>query len=102
MKIEALWKRYTSTAMGRGKAGERRQVEESLDKLFDIVRCTHHIFTCQEEGSECSTILPQGSKRVHINCTCSKEMKVPVQELEWLHSQRIKVGEKGRHATCSC
>ena len=33
-------------------------------------------------------------KKVHINCTCSKEKKVPVTELEWLLSQRTKTGEK--------
>ena len=93
MKIEALWKRCNNTAMGRGKAAERKQVEEILDKLFDIVKCNHHIFTCQEEGSGCPTSLPQCSKRVHITCTCPKEMKVPVEELEWLRSQRMRVGE---------
>ena len=33
--------------------------------------------------------------RVHINCNCPREQKVPVEELEWLQNQRVKVGEKG-------
>ena len=58
-KVDVLWKRFYSTARGNGKAGERMWVEESLDKLFDIVKCTHPILICQEEGSGCAGVMPQ-------------------------------------------
>ena len=80
-KVEVLWKRFYSTARGKGKAGERIRVEESLVKLFDIVKCTYPILICLEEGSGCASVTPQCAARVHITCTCPKQMKV--QSRSW-------------------
>ena len=94
-KVKTLWEKVTSAAEGRGKADQRKRVEEDLDRLFDIVQCKHQIFTCQQGGLNPPCVPANCPKKVHINCTCSKEKKVPVTELEWLLSQRTKTGEKG-------
>lgn len=93
-KIERLLNRAINAAHGRGKTGERAEVENSLDRLFDIVICSHTIYLCHESDSGCPNT-KQCKKGVHISCTCPRDMKVPVEELAWLHSQRLKVGERG-------
>ena len=64
-----------------------------LDKLFDIVQCSHQIFLCDEMGANCNDPTTC-TLMVHIQCTCPKEKKVPQEELQWLRSQRVKVGER--------
>ena len=100
-KIIALWKKVFEVAKGKGKAAERDKVEESLDKLMDIVYCKCSIIMCHEPRSTC----PKPSKckvKAHALCTCPKEWKVPVLDLLWLRSQREKFGEKGGMGMSSC
>ena len=93
-KIFTLWTKVYDVAYGRGKAKERAKVDESMEKLLDIVFCTHPIHLCSDPMSKCSK-LKKCKVKAHALCTCLKEEKVPVLELQWLHSQRLKVGEKG-------
>jgi hypothetical protein len=79
--IEASWKKIQAAALGGGKAADREKVEESLDWPFNIVQCFPQIFLCGESGSNCPNP-SQCCRRVHIICTCTKEKKVPVEELE--------------------
>ena len=64
-----------------------------FDKLFDIVQCSHQIFLCDEMGANCNDPTTC-TLMVHIQCTCPKEKNVPQEELQWLRSQRVKVGER--------
>ena len=94
LEQKTLWKKVQDAANGRGKASERAKMEQSLDKLFDVVQCPHKILLCKAVNSSCNN--PSScKKKVHIFCDCSREKKVPVEELERLRSQRVKVGERG-------
>ena len=35
--------------------------------------------------------------QAHINCSCSREKKIPVKELAYIKGQKEKVGSKGPH-----
>ena len=94
-RIEGLWNRVLAVAQGRGKAVERASVLENLDRLFDIVHCSHAIFLCLEPGSDCTDMKRGCEIGAHIKCSCPKDQKVPVLDLQWLRSQRDKRGEKG-------
>ena len=48
--LHRVCEQLTSAAEVRRKADEIKGVEENPDKLFDIVQCTHPIFTCQQGG----------------------------------------------------
>ena len=92
-KVERFWVDMNEVVWGRCTKSKREKVEEQLDKLMDIVACSHKILLCNEPGSDCMDV-KQCKQKVHIKCDCAKEKKVPPIELEWLHAQRIKRGEK--------
>ena len=93
-KIELAWNKAYNVAQGRGKKIDREKVVGKLDRLFDIVSCQHPILLCAESGSGCAG--PSSCNEVvHTLCSCKREEKVPKLELQWLMSQRKKIGEKG-------
>ena len=58
-----------------------------------MVQCSHEILLCEELDSNCKD--PRNcNKNVHVTSDCPKDQKVPVEELEWLRSQRLKLGER--------
>ena len=78
--------------MGKEKhEKERKDFIDSLDKLFDISSCHCLILPCSE-GS-CSD---DCQMKVHIQCNCPLEKKIPVMDLEFIYDQRIKHGVHGR------
>ena len=71
-----------------GQAGEERKAFlANLDKLFDIVSCQCPMLSCSEFG--CSD---DCKDRIHINCSCHKENRIPALELEFINDQRSKTG----------
>ena len=68
---------------------------EKLDRLLDILICKCAIKCCDEFG--CSTIC---NRKVHIECTCSKEAKIPSMELALIKGQREKLGNVSSHQIC--
>ena len=60
-----------------------------LDKLFDLAKCRCRIYECAEQS--CSSC----EYKAHVFCNCPREEKIPPIELQFMLSQRIKVGEKG-------
>ena len=93
-KVEAVWKKVWEVANGRGKKKDKDKVALMLDRLLDIVHCQCPILLCLETNSGCPS--PSLCKvKAHTLCSCTKDEKVPVLELEWLRSQREKIGEKG-------
>ena len=75
-----------------GQAGEERKAFlANLDKLFDIVSCQCPMLSCSEFG--CSD---DCKDRIHINCSCPKENRIPALELEFINDQRSKTGVKGK------
>ena len=92
-KVERLWGAVEEVVRGRSTKAKKEKLEEQLDKLLDVIACPHKIQLCNEPGSGCKDV--KGCRpRAHISCDCPKEKKVPVIELEWLHAQRTKIGEK--------
>ena len=71
----------------RAKIDEENRFMEKLDRLLDILICKCAIKCCDEFG--CSTIC---NRKVHIECTCSKEAKIPSMELAFIKAQLEKLG----------
>ena len=92
-RVERLWGVLEEVVRGRSTKAKKEKVMEQLDKLLDITACPHKIQMCNEPGSGCTDVR-KCKQKAHITCDCPKEKKVPVIELEWLHAQRIKKGEK--------
>ena len=63
----------------------------NLDQLFDIVSCQCPILLCSEFSCSDSC-----NAKVHINCSCPKENRIPELEVEFLNDQRRKSGSKGK------
>jgi hypothetical protein len=94
-KILVLWNKVLGLAQGRGKTAENYKIQESLDQLFDIVKCKHTIILCREPFSCCSDAKCKLGAHISKDCKCPKDQKVPILDLEWLRSQRDKKEEKG-------
>jgi hypothetical protein len=95
-KIEENWEKAKNISLGRGKLEVKEAFIAILDKLFDILNCKCEIKLCSEFEGPC----PGGADckyEVHISCSCSKDMKIPVKELVFINSQRKKVGSVGQH-----
>ena len=91
-RIEREWKMVQDIAWNRiTKVKTVTTFEERLDKLLDITRCRCTKITCMER--ECLGPIECWPKN-HITCTCSREMKLPVLDLQFLRSQRNKLGER--------
>ena len=102
-RIIRLWgkaDKVTSVKKGKvsGKSSKRRksgefEVEkkdfiESLDFFFDILNCHCVIKTCID--LKCET---KCEKEIHIQCSCPRDMKIPILELMFIYHQREK-GDK--------
>ena len=104
-RVLLLWNRMEEAATGgrrnRKSSGKRKKYGQAaeerkaflanLDQLFDIVSCQCPILSCSEFS--CSD---NCEAKVHINCTCPKEHKIPELELEFIYDQRHKSGSKGK------
>ena len=98
-RVFLLWTRMEEVASGGrkkasgkrkkyGQAGEERKAfMANLDQLFDIVSCQCPILSCSEFSC---------SDKVHTNCSCPKEIRIPELELEFINDQRRKSGSKGK------
>ena len=58
-KIQALWKKVFEASKGKETVAERAKVENSLDKLMDIVDCKCSIMMCDEPRSRSPAQTPQ-------------------------------------------
>ena len=77
-----VWKRKI-------KEDNVREFESKLDKLVDITKCKCEIKSCDSFGCNGYEL------GAHIQCSCLKELKLPVLELLFLKTQREKTGDKG-------
>ena len=78
---------------GRAEKAEGKKVEDLFGKLLDITTCNQTILLCDQVDSECKETM-NCLVKAHIKCDRPKESKVPVMELQWLVSQRAKIGDK--------
>lgn len=95
-KIEENWEKAKNISLGRGKLEVKEAFIATLDKLFDILNCKCEIKLCSEFEGKC----PGGAGckyEVHISCSCSKSMKIPIKELVFIKGQREKIGSVGQH-----
>ena len=93
-KIQESWEQAKNISLGRGKLQVKEAFTAKLDKLFDILNCKCKIVLCSEFGCLADAAC---KKESHINCTCPKEMKIPVKELAFIRGQRDKTGSFGPH-----
>ena len=91
-KIQQNWELAKNISLGRGKLDVKEAFASKLEKLFDILNCKCDIVLCSEFG--CSKVA-SCKKEAHINCSCPKEMKIPVKELIFIKGQRDKTGSIG-------
>ena len=68
---------------------EKEEFLKKLDKLFDILNCQCPLITCTENN--CERVCKM---KVHICCSCPRDMKIPTIELEFIYHQRTKTGVK--------
>lgn len=88
-KIEKDWKKAVDIVNNKGKNLKDRKeaMIDRLDKIYDLLLCQcSNIQSCSEKG--CDSICKKGA---HIECTCSKEQKIPVIELLFVRDQRARV-----------
>ena len=90
-KLKEVWDEAVKISLGKGKLEVKKKFSDKLDKLFDILTCKCHIRTCEEVG--CNGCEVQS----HINCSCSKEKKIPIKDLSYIKGQKEKIGSKGPH-----
>ena len=102
-KVFTLWERLEGVAYaGRkkkqgkkkkyGQAGkEKEKFLADMDRLFDICSCHCPILTCTEYSCQ-----DDCQAKVHIDCSCTRDAKIPSMELQFMHDQRTKVGVQGR------
>ena len=84
------WENAKSCAKKKGMAAKlAEQFIKKLDKLFDLAKCRCRIFECSEQS--CSGC----EYKAHVVCTCTRNEKLPLMELQFMLSQRCKVGERG-------
>ena len=60
---------------------------KKLDRLFDLLCCHCPFVTCSSVS--CTNV---DCSSAHIDCSCLREFKIPVIELEFVKDQRMKVG----------
>ena len=85
-RIVNNWKKAYNLSLGRGTSKKVSDHNVILDKLFDIARCKCPILSCKE--SNCGGC----NHNLHISCKWSKENKIPVIELQFMKSQKDKIG----------
>ena len=101
-KVFTLWERLECVSSGgkkkvkgKKKRGKQYNLKEdfvsNLDRLFDICSCHCQILSCVDSGCPTSCLA-----RVHIACSCPKESKIPLLELEFIYDQRRKLGVRGK------
>ena len=73
--------------------------ESKLDKLFDITTCQCPITLCKETKE--SSCINDCTYKAHIQCSCSKDKKLPLLELAWMKYQQDKVGSKSKQQIIS-
>ena len=92
-RLKVIWKRVENHVskgkMGRKNKQGKEDIVDQLDKLLDITTCKHTIKLCDDDGSGCVNG-KECKSGAHIDCSCPREMKIPVLELKFLHSQRNK------------
>lgn len=74
-------------------ASKVKRIEAHLDKLFDISSCCCKlpILKCDDSAVECNK---ESCQTKHIVCTCPPHKMVPIEEREYLKTQREKPGPK--------
>lgn len=93
-KIQGSWEQTKNISLGRGNLYVKEAFTSKLDHLLDILNCKCKIFLCSEFGCPADA---DCKKEAHINCTCPKDMKIPVKELAFIKGQRDKIGSIGPH-----
>ena len=111
-KLMLAWETAQNIALKRiTKAAQIKPFEDKLDKLLDITRCRCDILLCKDLGcpdkchrcKKCSRCgqckkckeCEECNQGAHINCSCTKDIKIPILELRFILAQREKTGEKG-------
>ena len=79
--LKENWELAGMVARGKATVKKRQELENNLDKLFDLLSCKCEMKTCNDVGcsSECLT-------EVHIQCNCPKTQKIPNTELMYIQS----------------
>ena len=89
-KLKYLWKSAVDFSNGRGKKAEKERFSLKLDKLVDILLCKCKLILCSEYKCDSGCM-----EKIHIKCKCKREEKIPIVELQFIYSQRTKIGSFG-------
>ena len=76
-----------------GYTGKKRDCfVQDLENLFDIVKCKCDMKPCDLFDCE-----PNCQEKIHINCVCPKELRIPPSELIFIYSERNRVDGKSQY-----
>ena len=99
LRLKTAWENVGRIARGKAEDSVKVKWDAKLDKLLDLTVCQCEIVLCTSSNSPCqgrkTCVQPGGG---HITCSCTREVKLPVLELEWVYHQRAKVGEVSARA----
>ncbi|KAG7166056.1 hypothetical protein Hamer_G031261, partial [Homarus americanus] len=93
LKLTKLWHKAVETSLGKGNLARKNEFLHTLDTLFDILTCKCSIQLCSESNCSHSGKRENNS---HIDCSCPREKKIPVLELEFIKAQRTKAEGQGK------
>lgn len=109
-RLKDAWEIAEKIAQNKSNVKQRKKIEDKLDKLFDIIKCSCPIVYCSDKGcpENCRRCEPCGrcencitcticlecNQGAHISCSCPREAKIPILELRFILAQRKKTGEK--------
>ena len=82
------WERAKKFSHPQANQKDKDSLEESLEHIFDICKCSCVIYECQDFS--CGGCVA----KAHVHCKCVKTNKIPKEELRFMFLQRKKVGEK--------
>ena len=85
-QLTTAWEKCMEIARGKANKPTRDLLEGKLDRLLDITVCRCPITLCSDTDSPCQNKVCKMPGGGHINCTCAKEIKLPLLDLAWLQS----------------
>ena len=96
-KIVRAYKSAQDVSRHHGSGGSNsskkvKALSSKLDKLFDLIKCQCPVVSC-ESYKNCKK---KPCEKIHFDCKCDIEYKIPEIEMEFVVDQREKVGEHGK------
>ena len=84
--MKAIWEQFVKVSSGRAKQDEKDKFMDKVDRLMDILTSKCIIKPCAE--ANCSYVC---LSCIHISYACSREKKIPTNDLAFIKDQRERI-----------